>query len=435
MRVLVLGTGVTGRAVARHFDAVPGADVVIADDVPAPGVLDPAAVRLDEVDLVVPSPGVAPSHPVLRAAAARSVPVRAEIDLALEVATARGLPVVAITGTNGKTTVTTWTAAMLTASGVRASTAGNIGTPLLDAVREPVDVVVAEVSSFQLHHTTEAFRPRVAVVLNIASDHLDWHGSVADYHRDKARVGRFQRPGDLLVLNAGDPGAAALAGGMPGRIARFAVSTRGIELTAPTGPVVAAEVVAGTRCLAARHDVENALASALAALDVGATGDGVLAALRALPRLHHRMELVGQAGGVRFYDDSKATNPHATRAAVERFDHVVLIAGGRNKGLDLGELRSLAPRLRAVVAIGDAAPEVEAAFAGATPVVAGVSMRDAVAAARAAAEPGDVVLLSPGCASFDWYPSYAARGDDFALEVRRLAAGRDDVRGAGGEGV
>jgi UDP-N-acetylmuramoylalanine--D-glutamate ligase len=158
---------------------------------------------------------------------------------------------------------------------------------------------------------------------------------------------------------------------------------------------------------------------------VGATADGIARALRAYPRLHHRVARVGNAGGVQYYDDSKATNPHATLSAVRGFDshdgRVVLIAGGRNKGLDLSELRELAPRMRGVVAIGEAAAEVETAFTGAVPVARADSMREAVLAAARHAQPGDVVLLSPACASFDWYPSYAARGDDFAREVARLS--------------
>ena len=164
----------------------------------------------------------------------------------------------------------------------------------------------------------------------------------------------------------------------------------------------------------------NALAAAAAALDLGGTVDGVAAALRSFARLHHRVELVGQASGVRYYDDSKATNPHATLTAVSGFDSVVLIAGGRNKGLDLGVLRVLAPRLRAVVAMGEATAEVEAAFGGRTHVVRASSMHEAVRRAAEVARSGDAVLLSPACASFDWYTSYAERGDDFSREVAAL---------------
>ena len=171
------------------------------------------------------------------------------------------------------------------------------------------------------------------------------------------------------------------------------------------------------------HDRTNALASAIAALAVGATTAGIHDALAKYATLPHRVALVGEAGGVRWYDDSKATNPHAVRAAVAGFESVVLIAGGRNKGLDLSELAATAPPVHAVVAIGEAATEVEAAFATRVPVVIAGSMDEAVAAAAGVAHAGDAVLLSPGCASFDWYTSYAERGDDFARAVQARAGG------------
>ncbi len=375
-------------------------------------------------DLVVPSPGVPLRHPLLATAGRAAVPVRSEIDLAAELAST---PIVAVTGTNGKTTVTTLVAGMLRASGVKTAVAGNIGRPLLDAVRDDVDVVVAEVSSFQLHFTA-GFRPRVAVLLNVAEDHLDWHGSLEAYQEAKARVFANQRGEDVLVANIDDAVVARLAGDAPARLVSFSVRgateagwtvARG-QLVGPEG-----EELAQVDELPARapHDLANALAAAAAATELGATTPGVREALADFPRLPHRVQLVGKAGGVRYYDDSKATNPHATRSAVEGFEHVVLIAGGRNKDLDLSVLRTLAPRLRAVIAMGEAAAEVEASFEGVTTVARAGSMEAAVRLAASHAEQGDAVLLSPACASLDRYSSYAARGDDFTHEVARLAAG------------
>jgi UDP-N-acetylmuramoylalanine--D-glutamate ligase len=215
-----------------------------------------------------------------------------------------------------------------------------------------------------------------------------------------------------------------LSGGAVARRVAFSLASRPGCFRVDRGVLVGpdgAELVPVSELPAnAPHDLANALAAAAAALEVGATVDGVATALRSFARLHHRVELVGQASGVRYYDDSKATNPHATLTAVSGFDSVVLLAGGRNKGLDLGVLRVLAPRLRAVVAIGEAAPEVEDVFDAATPVVRASSMRDAVRHAAEIARSGDAVLLSPACASFDWYSSYAERGDDFAREVAAL---------------
>ena len=366
------------------------------------------------------------------------MPVRAEIDLAAEAA--GDIPLVAITGTNGKTTVTTLVAGMLTASGVDARAAGNIGTALLDeATAASADgVLVAEVSSFQLAFTTMAFRPRVAVLLNIADDHLDWHESRSEYAAAKAQVFTHQRDDDLLVFNADDERVAALAAEAQGRRVGFSVDPgsadgyriAGEALVGPDGEVLAATTdLRGT----APHDRGNALAAAAAAIEMGATVTGVRDALRRFEGLPHRLRPIGEGGGVRYYDDSKATNPHATVGAVEGASApVVLVAGGRNKGLDLSVLRALAPRLRAVVAIGEAADEIETAFHGLTTVVVARDMRTAVARAADLAEPGDVVILSPACASFDWYSSYEARGDDFTAEVtRRLAASGTGARRAG----
>jgi UDP-N-acetylmuramoylalanine--D-glutamate ligase len=444
MRVLVVGLAATGASVVSYTRAA-GHDVTVLDDAPgtsdayrarvagaeADGArvlerpdADEAAAQGRAADLVVPSPGVHPDHPALVAAHQAGVPVRSEIDLAA--ARLRARPdaprLVAVTGTNGKTTVTTLVDVILRAAGVTSVAAGNIGRPLLDAAGDDVDVVVAEVSSFQLAFTTDAFAPDVAVLLNVAEDHLDWHGSVEAYARAKAELFRHQARSGLLVVNRDDSVSLALAADAPGEVVRFGTGLPapgdygvvGTDLVGPPG-VLAAVPTSG-----APHDTANALAAAAAALAVGADVDAVAAALDGFGGLAHRVQLVGERAGVRYYDDSKATNPHATAGALAGFEHAVLIAGGRNKGLDLGGLRAHAPQLRAVVAIGEAAAEVEAAFVGAVPVVRADSMRDAVRAASEHAQAGDAVLLSPACASFDWYESYAARGDDFTREVRAL---------------
>jgi len=380
-------------------------------------------------ELVVPSPGVPPDHPALTAARSLRIPIRSEIELAAERIVA---PIVAVTGTNGKTTVTELITAMLLASGSRAIAAGNIGTPLIHHAgagpETGVDVVVAEVSSFQLEFTAH-FRPHVAVLLAVADDHLDWHRSLQAYADAKARVFAAQRSDDVLVYDADDPVATSLAERAPSR--RIAVSldpTREGAARVVAGRLCdangepLAEVASLTRSLP--HDLSNSLAAACAALAAGATRAGVQDALSSFRTLPHRVALVGEARGVKYYDDSKATNPHAALHAIAGFDSVVLLAGGRNKDLDLGVLASEVDRIRAVVAFGEAAPEVEKVFAGKRPVVRADSMRDVVRAAAAHAQPGDVVLLSPACASWDWYPGgYEARGDDFAAEVALLAAG------------
>ena len=438
---LVIGLAATGEAVARRLRAE-GVDVVVADDRPGGTTYDARAVVVRDVgatlvespspadydalvaasDLVVPSPLVPESHPAVQSARARGVPVRSEIDLAYE---RLHVPLIAVTGTNGKTTVTTLIAAMLTASGVRAAAAGNIGRTLLEAVDDDVDVLVAEVSSFQLAFA-ETFGPDVAVLLAIADDHLDWHGSFDHYVWSKSRIFEHQRGKDLLVYDADDPVAARVASRTQARSYAVTRSSRAGAFHVTEGelrdPADETLIAIDEMPRALTHDITNALAASAAALCEGGTKAGIRATLASFATLPHRVTLVGEHRGVRYYDDSKATNPHAALSALASFGSVVLVAGGRNKGLDLGVLATAADHIRAVVAIGEAAPEVVAAFDGVRPVSTAPSMRDAVHAAAAAAEPGDVVLLSPACASFDAYSGYAARGDDFAAEVRALIA-------------
>lgn len=437
-RALVVGLGAAGRAVTESLRRR-GTDVVVVEDGATSATRELAAAlavelveappvdRLDAlvrgVDIVCPSPAVPFRHPVFALAAEAKVPLVSELDLGAEWTTA---PMLAITGTDGKTTVTTLVTEMLVASGVRAVACGNTDLPLVTAIDEVgAEVYVVEASSFRLQ-IAERFRPRVAAWLNFAPDHLDWHPSIEHYAAAKERIWAAQRDDDVAVVNADDPVVAAAGERAPARVVRFSAERGdyrldGRTLVTPSGtPLVACEEM--FRSLP--HDIANALAASATALEGGATVDGVVAALRSFAGLPHRVALVGESGGVRFYDDSKATAPQAARAAMRGFPSVVLIAGGRNKGLDLSPLADEVDRVRAVVAIGESAREVEQAFAGRRPVTRAGSMRDAVDAAAAAAQPGDVVLLSPACASFDWYRSYGERGDDFARAVRELIGER-----------
>ena len=432
--LLVVGLGVTGEAVVRALLAR-GHDVVVVEDRPTDQkralasalgvdlVVEPDADALGALaagaEAVLPSPGVPDAHPVFVAARRAGVPVRSEFDLA---AAWDDRPLVAITGTNGKTTVTMLVTDMLERSGRRAVAAGNTEVPLVTAIDDPAtDVFVVEASSFRLGHT-ERFAPSVATWLNFAPDHLDVHASLAVYEAAKARIWADQGPNDLAVANADDPVVVAHHG--PARRVDF--TTRGhAGYHVADGVLVTHEglelVSVDALWRAFPHDVANALAASATALGAGASLEGVRATLTGFAGMRHRVELVAERAGVRFYDDSKATVPHAVAAALAAFDSVVLIAGGRNKGVDLAPLAAKLGRVRAVVAIGDAAVDVEAAFAGRRPVETATSMDDAVRRAAALAEPGDAVLLSPGCASFDWYSSYGERGDDFARAVHALA--------------
>lgn len=429
----MVGLGVAGAAAARRLGQR-GWQVTVVEDRPSEAsraraaelgvevVEAPADVSalVEAVDVVVPSPGVPIAHPAIQHALTVGVRVWTEFELA---ARWTSIPMVAITGTNGKTTVTTLVEQMLIASGLRAASAGNTEVPLVDALEDDLDVLVVEASSFRLQFT-ETFRPAVAVWLNLAEDHLDWHPTMEAYAAAKARIWAAQQAGDIAVVNAEDPIVMAHAAGAPSTLVTFGLDTgewrvAGGSLVRPDG----SELLAVDELWRALpHDCTNALAAAAAASAAGATDDGMRRALRDFRGLPHRLVLVGDDGGVRFYDDSKATDPHATAAALRSFDSAVLIAGGRNKGLDLSVLAEEAHHVRAVVGIGEAGPEVVAAFAGRVPTTVAPSMDEAVAAARGFAEPGDAVVLSPGCASFDWYRNYGERGDDFARAVREALA-------------
>jgi UDP-N-acetylmuramoylalanine--D-glutamate ligase len=434
---LVYGLAVAGEACVQTL-ALHGWTVVVADDsgadavrstaqrldvdvVVAPGESELAAL-VARADLVVPAPGVPEHHRLFGLTAEAGVPVRSEIDLAWEWEQDRAggpRPMLAITGTDGKTTTTLLATAMLQAAGCRAVAAGNTEVPLVSALDFEVDAFVVECTSFRLAWTT-CFRPLVGTWLNLAADHLDWHTDLSSYEQAKARIWRFQHPSDVAIGYAPDPIVMrnlAEVAARPVTFARDAADYRvaGGELVGPAGPIVAVERLA--RRLP--HDLTNSLAAAATVLEAGlADTRAVAGALVEFRAPHHRLELVAEHGGVAWYDDSKATTPHATLSALQAFPSVVLIAGGKNKGLDLSALAAEAGRVRAVVAIGAAAPEVEAAFAGRSAVVTAESMDAAVAAAGERAVSGDTVLLSPACASFDWYRGYGERGDDFARAVR-----------------
>lgn len=431
-RTLVYGFGATGQAVVRAL-VRRGHEVVIVDDHPSAAAREAAhlsgmelvdapsralvARLLDDVDALAPSPGLPDSHAVFQEARTRSVPVISEFDLAREW---DRRPLVAITGTDGKTTVTAMVTEMLVASGQRAVTAGNDARPLVEAIdRDDVDVFVVEASSFRLGHT-RSFVPQVATWLNFAPDHLDVHASLEAYERAKARIWAELPADGRAVANADDP---VVMRNRNQKVRATTFSTRQDadfrlddgRLVGPGGQEIL-PVAQLWRDLP--HDLSNGLAGAATALAAGAELDAVREVLREFRGLPHRVELVGEWDGVRWYDDSKATVPHATIAAVQGFSSVVLVAGGRNKGLDLGPLAEAVDRLRHVVAIGEAADDVAAAFAGRVPVTTvRTGMDDAVSAAAQASRPGDVVLLSPGCASFDWFSSYAERGDAFRRAV------------------
>jgi UDP-N-acetylmuramoylalanine--D-glutamate ligase len=416
-----------------------GHEVRLADDAPSDAAVELAARLELEIETgrdltrllrgvgsVLPTPGLADWHPVFAAAGAIRLPVISEFDLAAQW---DDRPIVAITGTNGKTTVTTLVREVLVASGRHAIDAGNTEVPLVEAIDDPaVEVFVVEASSFRLGHSGH-FAPDVGCWLNFGPDHLDVHADLAAYETAKSRIWSGQSPDQVAVANADDPLVMSHATG-PARVVTYGLgpggprSTEGdrpdyfsdaTTLRRPDGSVIV-EIRDMFRALP--HDQSNVLATAACCDPLGATRQGTARALAAFRGLSHRVELVGRRDGISWFDDSKATTPHATAAAVAGFESVVLIAGGRNKGLDLSVLGQLAT-VRAVVGIGESAREVVAAF-GDRPQAVANSMSEAVSEAARLARQGDAVLLSPGCASFDWYRNYSERGDDFLKCVREL---------------
>lgn len=455
-RTLVYGLALAGDALASEL-CRRGHEVVVTDDTPTPAKLAraaelgarwvdapagaaTAASLLGSVDQLCPAPGVPETHPVIVAAEAAGVPIRTEIDLAYEFEQDRPggpRPILAVTGTDGKTTTTLMTAHLLNAAGRRALAVGNTEVPFVAELGSDAEVFVVECSSFRLNWL-RSFRAEASVWLNFAPDHLNWHRDLAAYERAKANLWANLRATDVAVGDAGDPVVMANLARCAGRHITVAAAGHAdyhvdyhadyhVEdgvLIGPHGPICHRSAM--SRDLP--HDVSNALAAAAMVIESGLLDAAQVAAgLASFRHPPHRIEFVADVGGVRWYNDSKATSPHAALPAIRSFPSVVLIAGGLNKDLDLGELAGGADHVRAVVAIGLAAGEIEAAFHGVRPVVpVTTSMADAVAAAARLAEPGDTVLLSPACASFDWYPGggYPARGEDFRRCVAELAAVR-----------
>lgn len=425
---VVVGFGVTGKAVFEYLSGA-GANVQIFDDnvsnrkdlksdVPIQQVGPSFVSAAKAADLVVVSPGIPRSHMVFDL----GVDAISELELAYRNS---DTPMLAVTGTNGKTTVTTLISRMLSLAGYGNAAVGNIGTPVISKVDERFDYLVVEASSFQLA-TTKTFRPKVAAFTNFSPDHLDWHLGVDDYLLSKSKIFANQFEGDYSVLNGADEIVSRIQ--LPGQSTKvlfgkgdfqYSISADGKALEYFGESFVSTETM--KRVLP--HDLENALASAAVAHSVGISFEHIAEVLSEFEGLPHRVELVTTWDGVSYFDDSKATTPASVVAALKGFDSAVLIAGGQNKGLDLSPLSFVAEHVRAVVAIGHASEQIIEIFSqiDGIKVVKAESMDEAVALAKSLSIEGDSVVLSPGCTSFDWYRSYVERGDDFKRAVNALA--------------
>jgi UDP-N-acetylmuramoylalanine--D-glutamate ligase len=435
--VLVLGLGLSGKSAAQFCAAHGAAHVVAADERPREalgdlGGLEAAAVEIRagealpdpaEFDLVVPSPGVAPAR-----YASRAQRVWGDLELAYR---ALAVPIVAVTGTNGKSTTTRLVEALARAAGLRAEAAGNIGAPALGLVGRPLDLAILEVSSFQLE-TTETFRPRVAAILNVTPDHLDRHGTFEAYANAKARLLEHQGRDDTAVLSADDPVVAAMAEKARARVWRFSLRRAAhCEAHCDAGAALLRVGDRSTRIsldglrLRGAHNLENVLAALLCVTALGVDPLRAARALAGFEGLPHRMELVRRRARVAFVNDSKGTNVGAAARSLESFvEPVVWIGGGKDKDLDFSALGPLAERrMRAAVLIGETAQKLAAALEGHTSVYIEPSLEAAVERAALLAQPGDVVLLSPACASFDQFHSYEDRGERFRAAVNALPEG------------
>ena len=433
--VVVIGLGASGRAAAKVLTDE-GAHVRVTEKQPRGEVEEPARLaeaggaevltgghrpeHLDGADLVVTSPGVPERAPVLEWAADRGLRVWSELELGARLARA---PYVGVTGTNGKTTTTEMITAALRRAGTDAVACGNVGHPFCLAAAEGHEALVVEASSFQLRFH-ESFHPRISVILNLAPDHLDWHGSMGAYADAKRRIYVLQTSDDVHVGNRDDRDAAALSGGAPCPVTWFTLNEPAPEETGYVeGELVSR--VGGEHGLG-RPDTSpgyraDAAAAAAVAIAFGTDPAAVHDALRSFPALPHRGREVAEVDGVRFVDDSKATNPHAALAAIGDLDRVVLVAGGRSKGVDLGPLARAAEQIVAVVALGEAVGELQRVFEGRLPVHVVKSIEDAVSTAHGLASPGDTVLLAPGCSSQDMFRDYVERGERFARAAQALA--------------
>jgi UDP-N-acetylmuramoylalanine--D-glutamate ligase len=443
--VLVVGLGKSGVASALFLEAR-GARVTVSDARRQQQLQDQIPALLDKgitvetgkhgertfqnQDLIVVSPGVPSDLAQLARARRAGTPVIGEIELA-----ARFLQgeIVAITGSNGKTTTTALTGEVIAAGGSKTLVGGNIGTPAISFVEQSTadTWVVLEISSFQLE-TIESFRPRISAILNLSSDHLDRHGSMANYFAAKARIFENQTAGDFAVLNADDEPTAGLASGLrPGvywfsrkRAVERGAFVRGGQILFRDERGERAVMACGEITLKGAHNLENVLAAVVMGSLAGVEAARIRTAVKDFKAVEHRLEFVATIAGVDYYNDSKATNVDATIKALEAFaGGIHIILGGKDKGSDYSVLnRLLGERVRRVYTIGAAARKIESQLASSVPITSSGTLGEAIRAASGNARPGEIVLLAPACSSFDQFHSYEERGRAFKAEVRALEA-------------
>ena len=441
-KVVIIGMGKTGIAAAR-FLGKQGAKVIVTDEKPS----DQWSVEFKQIAggkwldignyntrvligacFVVPSPGVPPDNPLLVEARQRNIPIVSEIELAYWVLK---VPVIAVTGTNGKTTTTTLLGEILKCSGKKTFVGGNIGTPLIEYAEgsQKDDFIVAEISSFQLQWVKK-FRPFIAVLLNITCDHIDYHGSFAEYRRIKTRIFASQTKADFAILNASDPEQEDIDRIIDAQVVKFSskralrkgifIKNKNIVFRMPGANEE--QYPLSIINLPGLHNVENVMAAIMAARLCGCSQGNIITAVSAFRGLPHRIEFAGEKNSVKFYDDSKGTNVDSIVRALETFTKpVILLLGGRDKNGDFESLKPLiAAKAKKVVLFGEARERIASLIGENVSIIKKTKLQEATEAAYKDAVPGDVVLLSPGCASFDEFANYKERGNFFKDVVKNL---------------
>ncbi len=441
-KIVVIGMGKTGLATVRFLGGQ-GARVIATDEKPPEkwgaafeqiaggNWLTTGAYNagiLEGACMVVPSPGVPPSNEILQAAVKANMPVTSEVELAYHFLKS---PILAVTGTNGKTTTTTLLGEILERAGKKVFVGGNIGNPLIEfaGTNQVADFVVAEISSFQLQWI-EKFRPFVAVLLNITCDHVNYHGSFAEYSRIKARVFENQTKSDFAILNAEDPQQKSMTSSVRAQVAGFSSKN---EL--PTGIFIKDENIIFHNLngeeeqyplsmikIPGLHNVENVMAAIMAARFCGCGRKSIIDTISGFSGLPHRIEFAGEKKSVRYYDDSKGTNVGSVIRALDTFSApVILLLGGRDKDGDFQNLKPLlAAKAKQVILFGEARDRIGSLIGKSVPSVKVPTLQAAIESACESGRAGDVVLLSPGCASFDEFNNYKERGNFFKNVVRNL---------------
>ena len=441
-KVIVVGMGKTGISTAAFLGSR-GARVTVADEKPedrwgeafepisrqpwlSVGRYDATVVA--GADLIVPSPGIPPYNEILVAGQKKNIPILSEIELAYRFIR---VPMIVVTGTNGKTTTTTLLGDILKGAGKKIFVGGNIGTPLIEyaATDQQEDFIIAEISSFQLQWI-ETFRPHAAMLLNITCDHVNYHGSFEEYRRIKARVFENQQDTDLAILNADDENQQGLDASIRAQVVKFSSRTKRSEgLFLQKDEIVyrkpdrTEEVYPRSMIrLPGLHNVENVMAAVAAARFCGCPLQSIIRTVSSFRGLPHRIEFAGEKRGVRFYDDSKGTNVDAVVRALETFQQpVILLLGGRDKDGNFEVLQGLLQeKTKQVILFGEARDRIEPQIGKSVPIRKEPTLRAAILKAYGEAGSGDIVLLSPGCASFDEFANYKERGNFFKEVVGKL---------------